>query len=65
MIWRRKRRRAAEAEDRRRLRQTEEDLSTVRRQWPAVRDAAETMDRHRQENNFAHKIRLAMGVRDA
>lgn len=47
---------------RRDLDRAESDLSAVRDQWPAVRDAAETMNRHLHENNFAHKIRVAMGV---
>jgi hypothetical protein len=55
------RRRSDEAAQRD-LDRAERDLSTVRDQWPAVRDAAGTMNRHLHENNFAHRIRVAMGV---
>lgn len=63
MKWRIRRRSDEEAQQD--LDRAEQDLSEVRDQWPAVRDAAETMNRHLRENNFAQRIRVAMGVKDA
>lgn len=46
------------------LDQARQHLEDARRQWPAVRRAAASMDRHREHNGFADAIRTAMGVRD-
>lgn len=37
-------------------------LADSKRQWPKVREAAETMERHREVNGFAEMIQKAMGV---
>lgn len=58
-------RRRDDAEAQHELERAEAQLSDVRDQWPAVRTAAATMNRHRHENNFAQKIRVAMGVKGA
>lgn len=57
-FWRR------DVKDARNLADAQQALRKVRRQWPEVEEAARTMQRHREVNNFAHKIRVAMGVED-
>lgn len=60
MKWPWQKRGMEEAE---RLERTHERLAQVHRRWPQVRDAARTMQHHREVNGFAEAIRTAMGVR--
>lgn len=61
MRWRFWRRNVDELRD---LDEAKQALEQVRQQWPEVKEAARALNHHREANNFAHKIRIAMGVED-